>query len=78
VLRLGGIEFQHSLEVVMVSSSCCSVGMHYGLVVDVSFGWQEVECAEEQDDMRVKSKASCSSPDGRGQVPELGPAPLPV
>ena len=72
--------------------------MHYGLVVDASFGWQEVECAEEQDDMRelgkVENQAGCcvldklqgfdgttgepSQTDVRGQVPGLGPAPLPV
>jgi hypothetical protein len=44
------VGFEHILKVWM-GSSCCSVGMHHGLVVDASFDWKP-ECTEEQDDMR--------------------------
>jgi hypothetical protein len=46
------------------SSSCCSVGKHHGLVVDVSFDWKPAECVEEQGDMgehgKVEHRAGCS------------------
>ena len=59
-----GVGFEHSLTVGRGSSSCCSVGKHHGLVVDASFDWKPVECAEEQGDMgefrKVEHQAVCS------------------
>ena len=40
----------------MGSSSCCSVGKRHGLVVDASFDWKPVQCAEERGDMRGLGK----------------------
>ena len=61
MLRLG---FDHSLKVGRGRSSCCSIIKHHGLVVDASFDWKPVECAEEQGDMgelgKVEHQAGCS------------------
>ena len=38
-----GVGFENSLTVGRGSSSCCSVGKHYGIVVDASFDWKPVE-----------------------------------
>jgi hypothetical protein len=46
-----GVVFEHSLKVGRDSFSCCSVGKHHGLVVDASFDWKPVECAEELGNM---------------------------
>ncbi|KAK6310583.1 hypothetical protein J4Q44_G00186380, partial [Coregonus suidteri] len=51
------------------SSSCCSVGKHHGLVVDASFNWKPVECAEEGGDVRELGKVEHQT--GCGILDEL-------
>jgi hypothetical protein len=71
-----GVGFEHSLKVGRGSSSCCSVGKHNGLIVDVSFDWKPVECAEEQGNIRelgkVENQAAAFWISCRGLMAQVG------
>ena len=80
-----GVGFEHSLKVGRGSSSCCSIGKHHGLEVDLSFEWKPVECTKDWGDNRelgkVENQVRCSvldklqGFDGTSGVFNLEPSP---
>ena len=61
MLGLARAGFEQSLKVGRGNSSSCSVDEYHDLVVDVSFDWKPVECAEEPGELgKVEHQVGCS------------------